>query len=76
MEHIKKLRLPNSFKVIEFKYPIQKFVNFTNTTSDYSDLSSIYTENINMKGGYYSNEDTLSTSMSSYKKLDNYFKEK
>ena len=76
MEHIRKLRLPNSFKVIEFKYPIEKFDNFTNSTSDFSDLSSINTETFKMNGGNDTSTDTLSTTNSSYKKFSNYFKEK
>ena len=76
MEHIRKLRMPTLFKVKEFKYPIEKFDHFSNSTSDFSDLSSITLPKTPMMGGYETTEDTLSTTISSYKNFNNYFKEK
>ena len=74
MEYLRKLRLPNSFKVIEFKYPKQKFDQYDNLTSDFSELSSIDTKITGMTGGTTdSTLDTKSTGISSYKNLNSYF---
>lgn len=76
MEYIRKLRLPNTLKVIEFKYPKENLNKYDNLTSDFSELSSINTKMTGMTGGStssYTQDDTLSTGISSYKKFNNYF---
>ena len=72
MESINKLRIPNSFKVIEFNYP----KNTKNTDTSTDTLSSINTQYSNMTGGTISSIETTSNiNLPSYKKFDKYFKQ-
>ena len=79
MEYINKLRIPNSFKVIEFNYP--KNTNDINDTIDTNSINtettnSINTKYSNMTGGTISSIDTTSNiNLPSYKKFDKYFKQ-
>ena len=75
MEYLRKLRVPNSLKVIEFKYPTQNLNKYDDLTSEFSELSSINSQITGMSGGTTSTQDTQSTGISSYKNLNNYFKE-
>lgn len=75
MEYLRKLRVPNSLKVKEFKYPTQNLNKYDDLTSEFSELSSINSRITGMSGGTTSTQDTQSTGISSYKNLNNYFKE-
>ena len=73
MEYLRKLRVPNSLKVIEFKYPTQNLNKYDDLTSEFSELSSINSRITGMSGGTTSTQDTQSTGISSYKNLNSYF---
>ena len=75
MESINKLRIPNSFKVIEFNH--HKNTNDTNSINiETTDILSSINTHSNMTGGTISSIDTTSNiKLPSYKKFDKYFKQ-
>ena len=79
MESINNLRMPNSFKVIEFNYS-KNTINTKNTNSinmdSSTDIYSMSEPYSNMTGGTISSIDTTSNiKLPSYKKFDKYFKQ-